>query len=108
MKNSSSTPKSTELAPEAAQKKVTPWRCLVGSTISGSLGTALYFLTAAIAQTYASKPITSTNPIVLNISVAVRTIVVGIVALGTGIFGMVALGLVLLAIQLAIQSWKQR
>lgn len=89
-------------------KKVTPLRCLVGASISGVLGAALYFLTSAISQTYANQPITSTNPIIVNISVAVRTLVVGMVALGTFVFSFVALGLILLAIQLIIQSLKQR
>ncbi|MBR8827671.1 MAG: DUF3082 domain-containing protein [Gomphosphaeria aponina SAG 52.96 = DSM 107014] len=99
-----SEPESVELK----GKKITPLRCLVGASISGALGSGLYLLTAAIAQTYAAKPITSTNPIVLNISVAVRTLVVGIVALGTFVFLFVAIGLILLAIQVIIQSFKQR
>jgi hypothetical protein len=108
MSNSTSTPESETSTATEAIKKVTPWRCLVGAVISGSLGTGLYFLLAAIAQTYATKPVTSTNPLVVNISVAVRTLVVGIVALGTGLLGMVTVGLILLAIQLSIQTLKQR
>jgi hypothetical protein len=41
---------------------------------------------------------------VINIASAVRTLVVGIVALGAGIFGLVALGLFALSIQLLIQK----
>ena len=108
MSNSTSTPESETSAPTGAMKKVTPWRCLVGAVISGALGTGLYFLMAAIAQTYATKPVTSTNPLVVNISVAVRTLVVGIVALGTGLLGMVTVGLILLAMQLSLQTWKQK
>ncbi|MBV9387837.1 MAG: DUF3082 domain-containing protein [Chroococcidiopsidaceae cyanobacterium CP_BM_ER_R8_30] len=80
-----------------------PWRCLSGALIAGGIATALYFLTASIAQTFAAKPVHSTNPAVVNIASAVRTLVVGMSALGTGIFGLVAFGLVALAIQIFVQ-----
>ena len=54
----------------------------------------------AIATTFATKPIHSDNQLVVNIGSAVRTLVVGVVALGTGIFGLVAVGLLALAVQL--------
>jgi hypothetical protein len=92
---------------ESSSKKVTPLRCLVGAIISGGLAIALYSLMSSIAQTYAAKPIVATNPVVLNITIAVRTLVTGVVALGAGIFAFVALGLLLLGIQLAIQSFRQ-
>lgn len=84
----------------------TPLRCLTGSLISGGLAIALYSLTSAIAQSFAAKPIHSDNPAVINIASAVRTLVVGMTALGTGIFGLVALGLVGLAIQILLQQAK--
>ncbi|MBV8882411.1 MAG: DUF3082 domain-containing protein [Chroococcidiopsidaceae cyanobacterium CP_BM_RX_35] len=80
-----------------------PWRCLSGALIAGGLATALYSLTASIAQTFATKPIHSSNPTVVNIASAVRTLVVGMSALGTGIFGLVAVGLVALAMQIFVQ-----
>jgi hypothetical protein len=83
---------------------VTPLRCLIGAVISGGIAFAAYSLTIAIAQTFAAKPIHSDNFTVVNIATAVRTLVVGIMALGTGIFGIVAIGLVALAIQLSIQK----
>jgi hypothetical protein len=58
----------------------------------------------AIATTFASKPIHSDNQIVINIASAVRTLVVGVVALGMGIFSIVTIGLLALAIQLLIQG----
>jgi hypothetical protein len=64
----------------------------------------MYSLMIAIATTFATKPIHSDNPMVLNIGSAVRTLVVGVVALGTGIFGIVAIGLLALAVQLLIQQ----
>jgi len=72
--------------------------------MSGGIALALYFLTASIAQTFATKPIHSTKPAVVNIASAVRTLVVGMSALGTGIFGLVAIGLVALAIQVFVQQ----
>ena len=42
-------------------KKPTPANCLIGATISGALGYALYTLTASIIQTFATKPLTSSN-----------------------------------------------
>ncbi|MGK7914803.1 MAG: DUF3082 domain-containing protein [Prochloraceae cyanobacterium] len=108
MSNSNSKQKSETSSTQTETKKVTPWSCLVGAVISGSLGSALYFLTSAIAQTFATKPIQSSNPFIINISSAVRTLVVGVAALGTGIFGVVTVGLVALAIQLLFQSLSKR
>ncbi|MBO3458732.1 DUF3082 domain-containing protein [Aetokthonos hydrillicola Thurmond2011] len=82
----------------------TPLRCLIGAVISGGLGFALYSLMISIATTFANKPINSDNPMVINIGSAVRTLVVGVVALGTGIFGLVAVGLLALAVQLLVQQ----
>lgn len=82
----------------------TPLRCLIGSTISGGMAFALYSMMIAIATTFAHKPIHSDNQIVVRIASAVRTLVVGVAALGTGIFGLVALGLLALAGQLLLQQ----
>ena len=92
---------------ESAQGKTappTPLRCITGATISGGLAFAMYSLMIAIATTFANKPIHSDNQIVINIASAVRTLVVGVVALGMGIFSIVAIGLLALAIQLLIQG----
>ncbi|MDJ0738064.1 MAG: DUF3082 domain-containing protein [Nostocaceae cyanobacterium] len=81
-----------------------PFRCLTGSVISGGLAFAAYNLMIAIAISFANKPIHSDNQIVLRISSAVRTLVLGIMALGTGVFGIVAIGLLALAIKLTFQQ----
>ena len=81
----------------------TPLRCFTGSLISGTLGFASYLLASSIAQNFASRPVTSGNILTLNISIAVRTLVVGMTTLVTCIFGFVALGLIALGIQLTIQ-----
>jgi len=89
-------------------KKPTPLRCLVGASISGSLGYALYLLTTSIAISFATKPIQSNNPFVINLSAAVRTLVVGVSTLATCLFAITTLGLILLAIQLVIQSFNKQ
>lgn len=99
-----STPTQKPIESTNLSQTPTPLRCVTGALIAGGMAVALYSLTAAIATSFASKPIHSNNPAVLNIAAAVRTLVVGISALGTGIFGVVAIGLVALAIQLSFQK----
>lgn len=89
-------------------KKVTPLQCFTGSAISGSLAYLLYLLTSSIAATFAAKPLPSGNPLVTRIAAAVRSLVVSVVSLGTFVFGIVAIGLILLAIQLLIKTLKDR
>lgn len=108
MTNPTPTQNPTEQPNDTAQTPPGPLRCLSGALISGGLGFALYSLTASIAQTFATNPIHSANPTVVNIASAVRTLVVGITALGTGIFGLVAIGLVALAVQVFIQQIAKR
>ena len=81
-----------------------PLRCFTGAVISGGMGFAAYSLMIAIATNFASKPIHSINPLVVKISSAVRTLVVGVVALGSGIFVIVAIGLLALGVQLLVQQ----
>lgn len=93
---------------ESAVDKATPLRCLVASIISGGIAFFLYMLMTSIVQTYATKPVTSTNPVVINLTMAVRTMVIGIAALGTGVFALVGVGLFLLGIQVTVKELKQR
>ncbi len=97
-------PQETSSAASSTPVPATPLRCIMGSTISGGFAFATYSLMIAIATTFANKPTHSDNQTVINIASAVRTLVVGIVALGAGIFGLVALGLFALSIQLLIQQ----
>lgn len=78
-------------------------KCFSGSLLAGSLGVLLFRLTVSISAIYAHKPIASTNITAINIASAVRTLVIGMVALGSGVFSMAALGLFLLGIQLTVQ-----
>lgn len=92
---------------EPLEKKVTSLRCFVGSIISGGLSFAIYLLFSSISQTYAAKPLIMNSAIALRLSVAVRTLVTGVVALGASVFAFVAMGLFLLGIQLLVQGFKQ-
>lgn len=90
------------------QKSVTPVNCLLGSAMSGALAWGMYLLTSSIAQTYAHKPLLSSSTLAMNIASAVRTLVIGVCALGTGLFAVTTLGLMALAIQLIIQQGNQK
>lgn len=92
---------------ELSESKATPLRCFLASLISGAIAFCLYLLLNSVVQTYATKAVTSSNPIVINLTAAVRTMVMGIVALGTGVFGVVAIGIFLLGIQLTLQGFNQ-
>lgn len=93
-----------DAAEKGGKKPTTPLSCFSGSFLAGTLGILCYRMMVAIATTFAAKPVVSDNPLVLNISVAVRTLVVGIVALGAGVFGLTAVGLFLLGVQLIIKK----
>lgn len=90
------------------KKEVTPLSCFLASIVSGGIATLAYNLMNSIATTYANKPIVADSVIVIKITTAVRTLVVGIAALGAGVFGIVALGLFLLGIQLTIQKFANK
>ena len=107
MKDKSSESISPDVEVDTPEEKTTPLRCFVSSLISGTMAYGAYSLLHSITQTYATKAITSTNPLVINITTAVRTLVMGIVALATGVFALATVGLFLLGIQLAIQKLRQ-
>jgi hypothetical protein len=93
------------LEPASAAKIL---KCFSGSFVAGTIAMLAYRLTVSIATTFAEKPILSDNPTTVNIASAVRTLVVGSVALGAGVFGLAALGLFLLGIQLFFQRLTHR
>jgi Protein of unknown function (DUF3082) len=82
----------------------TPMRSLSGAAIAGVMTTMMYWLTSKIALSFAHTPVTGTSQAAANISVAVRTLVTGMTALGTGVFGIVTLGLIVLAVQVAFSK----
>ena len=89
----------------SAQAKVTPMRCFTGALISAPMAYALYLLTVSISQTFAAKPLTSSSMMAIRISIMVRTLVMGMSALGTAIFAFTTLGVAALGIQLLVKSW---
>lgn len=107
MTNPTPTP-NQEVIPTVFVKPPSPVQCLIASLISGACAIALYFVTSSIAQAFAHKPLPSSNITAFNIAVAVRTLVVGLSTLATTIFGIVAIGLVALAIQTIIQQLKNK
>lgn len=92
---------------EPTTPKTTPLRCLTGALLAGTLGLLLYRLTSAIAYSFATHPMTSHNQLAYSLSVAIRTLVVGVCTLGTGVFSLIAVGLVGLALQVTVQSLRQ-
>ncbi|MBW4649980.1 MAG: DUF3082 domain-containing protein [Kastovskya adunca ATA6-11-RM4] len=104
MTNSNEKTSPTETSPSLPS----PLQCLTAALISAAFAIGGYYLTSAIFQSFAAKPITSTNPTAINIAAAVRTLVVGVSSLATFVFGFVALGLVALAIQVTIQQLRNR
>jgi uncharacterized membrane protein YciS (DUF1049 family) len=102
-----SEPNLTPQVDSPAQVSSTPLRCVTGAVMSGGMGYGLSLIMIAIATNFANRPVHSINPLVINITSAVRTLVVGVFALGTGIFGIVAIGLLALAVQLLVQQWKK-
>lgn len=84
----------------------TPLRCLTGSLIAGAMSLALYAMTSRIATTFATKPMVQKTTMANNIAAAVRTLVVGSTALGAAVCGIIAIGLIGLAIQVAFSKSK--
>lgn len=78
-------------------------RAFTGSLIAGTMALLFYKMLTAIATTFANKPVVSDNVTVVNLSAAVRTLVMGSIALGTGVFGMATVGLFLLGLQMIWQ-----
>jgi hypothetical protein len=94
--------------PANGATQVTPLRCLIGAILAGVFAFGLYLMTRAIALSFATHRIESSNLAVQRISAAVRTLVVGLTTMGTGIFSLAALGLVGLGIQLTIRRFRQK
>ena len=102
--SASSTPTGTSSA--GLDKPLTPQRCLVGSAIAGVMAYGMYLMTNAIVQSFAAHKIHATSLAVQRISSAVRTLVVGMTTLGLGVFGLAAVGLFALAIQLMVRRLR--
>jgi Protein of unknown function (DUF3082) len=96
---------SSSSAPEAASPKMpSPLNCVLGSGVAFAFAFLLYGMTSRIAFSFASKPIHTDSMVVSRLSAAIRTLVVGMSAMGTGIFGLAAAGLLGLGIQLLLKK----
>lgn len=82
------------------------WRCISGAAIAAFLGYGAYNLTFKIATQFATHPLVSDNYIAIRLSGMVRTLVVGIASMATGVFAFAALGLTVLGLQIALQKLK--
>ncbi len=80
------------------------WRTLSGALLAAVFALPLAKMSRLIALSFAEHPFTSDNQFALKISVALRTLVVGLMTLATGIFCFAALGLVALSIQILWQN----
>ncbi len=98
---------STDAPKDPSENPPTPLRCFMGAAIASGIGSALYFLTLSIMQSFADKPLPTGNRIAVNIGTAVRTLVIGMSTLATAIFAIAAVGLVALGIQLLIKQLRQ-
>ena len=90
------------------QLPVTPLRCFTGALISAPVAVALYSLTLSISRTFAAKPLVSDNTLAIRISIMVRTLVMGMSALGTAIFAFTTLGVMALGVQLLVKSQRSK
>ena len=92
----------------STSQNINPVQCLASAVISGGLAAGAYLLMTSIAEKFARKPITSENIFVVNISTAVRALVVGVTAFAACMCAMVTLGLIALAIQITIQRFTHK
>lgn len=103
----SNTPDPNTPDPRQLKRQATPFSAFCGSALAVLLALLLYRLTVSIAQTFATHPLQSSSQIAISFSTAVRTLVVGMGAMATGIFSVAALGLVGLAVQILWQRVSQ-
>ena len=88
------TEETPELKPEE-EVLPSPIRCWTGTTVAGSMSFAAYLLTSKLITYFATTPATGNN-FALRISVTVRTLITGLATMATAVFGMIAIGLLLL------------
>lgn len=102
------TQKSNSSATETNSNPPSVLRCIAGAIVAAIMAIASYFLNSSIAQYFVDRPVHSSNYLVVNITSAVRTLIIGMSTLATGVFSLIALGLLALAIQSTIQQLKQQ
>ncbi|CAI5535756.1 unnamed protein product, partial [Closterium sp. Naga37s-1] len=90
-----------EAAEAAKRAPPTVLNTLGGALVAGSIAIVLYKFATSVDDVFAGQTL-STTYTVRNLSIAVRTIVSGLVWLATFIFGLNSIGLTLYAFQLAL------
>ncbi len=80
-----------------------PLRCWTGSGVAGGMAIAAYLITRAIAVSFANSPPTG-NALALRIGITVRTLIIGISTMATGIFSLIAISLFILGIKSLLAS----
>ena len=80
-------------------------RAFTGTLMAGTIAMLCYKMLTAVATSFANKPVTSDNITVINLSAAVRTLVLGTITLATGVFAIAAIGLMLLGSQMIWQRF---
>lgn len=99
--NPNQPPEAVSESPSLASP-TTPGRCFRGAVIAAALAVAMYALTKSMVTVLAGVPIPS-SPFAANISLAVRTLVIGVSTLATGLFSLATLGLLALGIKLTFK-----
>jgi Protein of unknown function (DUF3082) len=94
--------------PESTNPTQKVLRCFSGGFVAGTIASLFYALTRSVIAGFAARPLQYDNATTINIAVAVRTLVIGVFALGTFIFALSALGLIAYGIQLSIQHLLNR
>jgi hypothetical protein len=93
------TPPSTPSPTTAPASQVTPLNCFLGGLVAGTIAVFFYHSAEVIAGIFARTQISSENFLVIRMSTAIRTLVIGMFSLGAGVFGMAAIGLTGLGFQ---------
>jgi hypothetical protein len=82
-----------------------PFQCFTSSLVAGGMSAGMYMLTSNIATHFAAKPIDEqTSTLAIRVAVTVRTLLVGITALGMAVFGIIGVSLFALGIQVLLNQ----
>ena len=102
--NNQSKQSNSEAIASSPEPEFTPIKNLIGSAISAAFSTLAYLFTQMVAVKLATTPLVNTSNLAAKLGVLVRTILLALGAGVTMIFGIIALGLVLLTGQQIIQA----
>ncbi|BAW95856.1 hypothetical protein NIES970_07700 [[Synechococcus] sp. NIES-970] len=97
-----------DLKPEkapASEALPSPLRCWYGTAVAGAMSLTAYLLTSKVIAGFASKPPTG-NELAVQIGITVRTLIMGLFTMATGVFGLIAVGLFILGLQSLFSGQK--